>query len=94
MTVKRIVRQIDIAPTLLALLGFNSPAEWQGADALAASPPTRAYIFAGTGNFSFGLVEGDYKYIYDFQRDRADSTTWRRILAKPGIWLPTERTRP
>ena len=70
-TVKRIVRQIDIAPTLLALLGFNSPAEWQGADALAASPPTRAYIFAGTGNFSFGLVEGDYKYIYDFQRDRA-----------------------
>jgi arylsulfatase A-like enzyme len=80
-TVKRIVRQIDIAPTLLALLGFNSPAEWQGADALAASPPARAYIFAGTGNFSFGLVEGDYKYIYDFQRDRAQLYN---LAADPG----------
>jgi arylsulfatase A-like enzyme len=33
--------------------------------------PDRAYLFAGTGNFSFGLVEGDFKYIYDFQRDRS-----------------------
>ena len=70
-TVKRLVRQIDIAPTLLALLGFNSPATWQGADVLGADAPDRAYLFAGTGNFSFGLIEGDFKYIYDFQRDRS-----------------------
>ncbi len=70
-TVKRIVRQIDIAPTLLALLGFNAPGTWQGADLLGAKPPARAYLFAGTGNFTFGLVEGDFKYIYDFQRGRA-----------------------
>lgn len=70
-TVKRPVRQIDIAPTVLALLGFNSPATWQGADVLGAEVPDRAYLFAGTGNFSFGLVEGDFKYIYDFQRDRS-----------------------
>jgi arylsulfatase A-like enzyme len=70
-TVKRVVRQIDIAPTLLGLLGFNSPATWQGANALSADPPARAYLFAGTGNFSFGLIEGDFKYIYDFERDRS-----------------------
>jgi len=69
--VNRVVRQIDIAPTLLALLGFNAPAAWQGADVFDADAPARAYLYAGTGNFSFGLVEGDYKYIYDFQRDRS-----------------------
>jgi len=69
--VNRVVRQIDIAPTLLALLGFNAPAAWQGADVFDPGAPARAYLFAGTGNFSFGLVEGDYKYIYDFQRDRS-----------------------
>jgi len=70
-TVNRIVRQIDIAPTLLALLGYGPAPQWQGADVLGADPPVRAYLFAGTGNFSFGLIEGDFKYIYDFQRDRA-----------------------
>ncbi|HVB82844.1 MAG TPA: sulfatase [Candidatus Binataceae bacterium] len=70
-TIKRIVRQIDIAPTVLALLGYRSPAQWQGDDVLGAHPPVRAYLFAGTGNFSFGLIEGDFKYIYNFQRDRA-----------------------
>jgi arylsulfatase A-like enzyme len=69
--VKRIVRQIDIAPTVLALLGYRAPAQWQGTDVLGADPPVRAYLFAGTGNFSFGLIEGDFKYIYDFQRDRS-----------------------
>jgi arylsulfatase A-like enzyme len=69
--VDRLTRQIDIAPTLLALLGFNSPGTWQGTDVLGANPPKRAYLFAGTGNFTFGLVEGDFKYIYNFRRDRA-----------------------
>jgi len=70
-TINDVVRQIDIAPTLLALLGYPPAAQWQGADVFGAEPPTRAYLFAGTGNFTFGLVEGDFKYIYDFQRDRA-----------------------
>jgi arylsulfatase A-like enzyme len=69
--VNLLTRQIDIAPTLLALLGFHSPATWQGRDVLGANPPTRAYLFAGTGNFTFGLVEGNFKYIYNFRRDRS-----------------------
>jgi arylsulfatase A-like enzyme len=67
--VDRLTRQIDVAPTLLALLGFNSPPTWQGTDVFGADPPTRAYLFAGTGNLTFGLVEGDFKYIYNFRRD-------------------------
>jgi hypothetical protein len=55
----------------LTLLGYRPAVEWQRADVLGADPPARAYSLAGTGNFSFGLVEGDFNYIYDFQRGRA-----------------------
>ncbi|HEY2523976.1 MAG TPA: sulfatase-like hydrolase/transferase [Candidatus Binataceae bacterium] len=66
--VDRVMRQVDIAPTLLALLGFAAPAAWQGANALGGRLPPRAYFFAGTGNLTFGLVEGNFKYIYNFPR--------------------------
>lgn len=79
--VDRLMRQIDIAPTLLALLGFNSPASWQGTDVLGADPPARAYLFAGTGNFTFGLVEGNLKYIYNFRRGQ---TQLYNLVTDPG----------
>ena len=66
--VDRLMRQVDIAPTLLALLGFGTPAAWQGANAFGGELPPRAYFFAGTGNLTFGLVEGNFKYIYNFPR--------------------------
>jgi arylsulfatase A-like enzyme len=66
--VDRLMRQVDIAPTLLALLGFGTPAAWQGANAFGAELPPRVYLFAGTGNLTFGLVEGNFKYIYSFPR--------------------------
>lgn len=69
--VDRLLRQIDLAPTLLALLGFNSPPTWQGTDVLGADPPKRAYLLAGTGNLTFGLVQDDFKYIYNFRRKRS-----------------------
>jgi lipoteichoic acid synthase len=69
--VDRVVRQIDIAPTLLGLLGLEPPATWQGDNVLGKDPLPRAYLFAGTGNFTFGLVEGNFKYIYNVQRDRS-----------------------
>ena len=90
MVVNRIVRQIDIAPTLLALLRLESPATWQGDDVLGEDPPARAYLFAGTGNFTFGLVEGNFKYIYNFRRDRSqlynlatDSEEKRNLASDP-----------
>jgi lipoteichoic acid synthase len=69
--VDRITRQIDIAPTLHALMGYELPAQWQGANVLGSNPPARAYLFAGTGNFTFGIVEANFKYIYDFSRERS-----------------------
>ena len=31
-------RQIDLAPTLLAMLGYDEPGEWQGRTALRPGP--------------------------------------------------------
>ena len=69
--IDRLMRQIDIAPTLLALMGYRLPVQWQGANVLGSDPPARAYLFAGTGNLTFGIVEGNFKYIYNFRRDRS-----------------------
>lgn len=64
--IDRIARQIDIAPTILATLGIAAPPQWQGENLFSAnlkgSPDRRAYLFA---DFHFGIVDGDYKYIYD-----------------------------
>ncbi len=59
-------RQIDVAPTLLGLLGYGAPESWQGTDLLGDYPPERAYLFSSSGNFSLGLVEGNSKYIHNF----------------------------
>ncbi len=60
--IDRIARQIDIAPTIVATLGFDAPVEWQGQNLFSAGPERRAYLFA---DYHFGVVEGNYKYIYD-----------------------------
>jgi len=65
------VTQLAPALSIPGLPGILSREGWQGEDVLGAESPERAYLFAGTGNFSFGLVESDFKYIYNFQRGRA-----------------------
>jgi lipoteichoic acid synthase len=71
MTVDRVGRQIDIAPTILQLLGVDRPAGWQGESLLSAGPPRRAYLFAADGGLTFGLVDGDLKYIYQLESGRS-----------------------
>jgi arylsulfatase A-like enzyme len=70
--VGRIGRQIDIAPTLLSMLGYTPPREWQGSSLVADNQAPRIYLFSDDGNFILGLVDGDYKYIYDFNRKRPE----------------------
>lgn len=70
--INRMGRQIDIAPTILSILGYRAPSEWQGIGLFARTGPQRAYLFSADGNFSLGLVEGSFKYIYDFNRNRAE----------------------
>jgi arylsulfatase A-like enzyme len=69
--VTRVGRQIDIAPTILSILGIEAPIEWQGASLFDNDGDRRAYLFSADGNFTLGLVEGDWKFIYDFNRDSA-----------------------
>jgi arylsulfatase A-like enzyme len=65
-------RQVDVAPTLLASLGYSEPAEWQGISLFSVHRAERVYLFSRYGDFVEGLVEGNFKYIYDFNRDRAE----------------------
>jgi arylsulfatase A-like enzyme len=70
--VDRLGRRMDIAPTILSLLGYRQPAEWQGISLFDQEGPARAYLFSADGNFTLGLIDGNYKYIYDFNRHRSE----------------------
>jgi lipoteichoic acid synthase len=63
--IEEIGQQIDLAPTLLELLGLESPPHWQGRSLFASERTNRAYLFASPIFFMFGLVDRDLKYIYD-----------------------------
>jgi arylsulfatase A-like enzyme len=65
-------RQIDIAPTLLSLLGIPEPAQWQGMSMFRWPRGRRVYMFSANGNYLLGLIDGNMKYIYDFNLDRAE----------------------
>src|SRR5271166_5568496 len=56
--VQSVGRQIDIAPTVLDLLGYHPPAEWQGTSLLSGIPPLRAFMLAVKGDYLFGLIGG------------------------------------
>ncbi len=58
-------QQVEIAPTILDLLGYPAPVDWQGASLFSDKRLGRAYLFANAGAFVWGLVEGDTKYILD-----------------------------
>jgi lipoteichoic acid synthase len=70
--VKELGRQIDIVPTMLALLGYNEPSSWQGRSLLGGTGADRAYLFSGNAEFIFGLVERNFKYIYNSDRSGAE----------------------
>lgn len=63
---KTVGRHIDIAPTLLGLLGVPAPREWQGRNLLQEQPgEDRSAYFLCVGNeVVLGLRDGDLKYHY------------------------------
>jgi len=65
MRIDRIARQIDIAPTLLGILGYPAPPQWQGTNLFSQSRPNRAYLFSAADSLTLGLVDGDLTYMYD-----------------------------
>ena len=61
---------VDLAPTLLDLLGEASPSEWQGRSLFAPNHPPRAYFFAAArGQYLLGVRESKWKYIIDARQE-------------------------
>jgi arylsulfatase A-like enzyme len=61
---------VDVAPTVLDLLGVEAPAEWEGRSLFALRRPPRAYFYAANDHYLLGVREGDLKYVYDASRGR------------------------
>jgi lipoteichoic acid synthase len=57
-------QQIDVPPTILALLGLPAPPDWQGRSLFSTTRSGRAYLFANRTDYTFGFVEHDTKLIY------------------------------
>jgi phosphoglycerol transferase MdoB-like AlkP superfamily enzyme len=62
-----VCQQIDVAPTLLGLLGIAAPEAWQGCDLLRsgdAASNRRAYFYSTGNEVLLGLRDGRLKYHY------------------------------
>jgi len=94
--VTQAVSSIDLTPTLLGLLGFETAgAGFDGVDALGVIPQGRRVYFCGwVREGPSGFVTGDSKYVYD-PADR--SVCLYDLVANPGelvgITLPAAQTQ-
>ena len=61
---------VDVNPTVLDLLGVDSPAEWEGRSLFAPGRPPRVYFYAANDDYLLGVREGDFKYVYNASRGR------------------------
>jgi len=58
-------QQVDVAPTVLDLLGIAAPPSWQGTSLFAPDHTGRAYLINVFDDTLFGLVDGDRKFLFD-----------------------------
>lgn len=63
---------VDIAPTILDLLGIDPPGLWQGRSLWSGSRSGRTYFAASFSDYRLGYREGDNKFIYDVAQDRVE----------------------
>jgi arylsulfatase A-like enzyme len=61
---------IDLAPTILGLLGESSPNSWQGADLLGSRSRRYNYSFVAWINLKISLRTQDRSFIYDVAKNR------------------------
>jgi arylsulfatase A-like enzyme len=61
---------IDLAPTILGLLGERSPNSWQGLDLLGSRSRKYNYSFVTWGNYKISLRTHERRYIYDVVKNR------------------------
>jgi arylsulfatase A-like enzyme len=56
---------VDVAPTILDLVGEPLPASWQGRSLFDHNRPGRAYLFTSRSKVLFGYRDAARKFIYD-----------------------------
>jgi arylsulfatase A-like enzyme len=91
---------IDIAPTIMDLLGLPSAEKWQGRSLLNTNRTPRTYFFSPWSDYLFGYREGNRKYIfnattgtheiYDLLKDPEESTNLSMHL---GQEVPSRQRR-
>jgi lipoteichoic acid synthase len=63
---------VDVAPTIMNVLGFGSPKQWQGESLFVLHPNKRTYFFCPWSDYLFGYREGNKKYIYNATKDKTE----------------------
>jgi arylsulfatase A-like enzyme len=60
---------IDVAPTIVQLLGYAPLKDWQGQSLFSSNRRTRTYFFSPWSDYLFGLREGNMKFIYNASKE-------------------------
>lgn len=62
---------LDLAPTLMASLGLESPKEWLGRNLLSNRiPPRRLYVHRSANNGQSAMIEGERIFVRDARAER------------------------
>jgi arylsulfatase A-like enzyme len=65
---KTITSHVDLAPTVAELAGLPAAPEWQGRSLFEPSRVPRAYFYVAEDQFTLGIREDNWKYIFDLRR--------------------------
>jgi arylsulfatase A-like enzyme len=65
---KSIASHVDLAPTVAELAGLPAVPEWLGRSLFDASRVPRAYFYVADDQFTLGIREDNWKYIFDLRR--------------------------
>mgnify|MGYP000088298623 CR=1 FL=1 len=60
---------IDVAPTIMAMIGSEGAEEWQGENLFSPVRNNRTYFFCPWSDYLYGYREGNKKYIYNASKD-------------------------
>lgn len=92
---------VDIAPTILDVLGLNTPGNWQGQSLLASQRSGRTYFLAPWSGATFGYRDADRKYlfeavsgkyeVYDLKQDPSESNNLASTLTPAELEMIQKR---
>jgi phosphoglycerol transferase MdoB-like AlkP superfamily enzyme len=58
---------VDLAPTIADLASVPAAPDWQGRSLFDSERPTRAYFYVAEDEFTLGVREGQWKYIFNLR---------------------------